>query len=208
MSQLKLKASNRKDNEKAKELLKGGWIPAVIYNHGKTDHIRVSSKEVDQLFSHGISESTLINLNIDDKEDTAFIKDYQLHPLTSKILHIDFYRITFGEKIRTKVPLAFVGKCIGVKEGGILETFLHEVEIETFPKYLTPSLEIDISNLKIEDSIHIENIKLPPETKVLTEENLIVCQVLNSAKLVSQTESSSESAPEEESKKEVEQAKS
>ena len=172
-----------------KKVRKSGFVPAVIYNHGKTNEIQVSSSELANLFDHGITESTLINIKVGEEESqTAFIKDYQLHPVKENILHIDFFRVTFGEKIKTYIPIELIGKPIGVKEGGVLETFLHEVEIETFPRYLTSSLKVNIDHLKIGDSVHLEKIEIPPESKILMEGNPIVCQVSTSAKLESKIE--------------------
>ncbi len=185
---LKINAIKR-SREKPKQIRKAGFIPALIYNHGQTSEIQVASHDMNQLFNQGVTESTLIEVSLDGgKNETAFIKEYQVHPLSEDILHVDFFRVTFGEKIRTSIPIQLLGKPIGVKEGGVLETFLHEIEIETFPKYLRSSLEHDISKLNIGDSVHTEEIMIPPESKLLIEGNPIVCQVSTSAKLGSKIE--------------------
>ena len=201
---LTIKASKREETN-PKKVRNAGFIPALIYNHGKTEQIQVSASELYKLFDQGVTESTLININLGgDKDETAFIKEYQKHPLNEDILHVDFFRVTFGEKIRTSIPIQLEGKPIGVKEGGVLETFLHEVDIETYPRHLSSSLQHDISHLKIGDSIHIEDIKLPPESKILMDGNPIVCQVSTSAKLESTIEEALETTdetPEEEGEK-------
>ena len=138
-----------RSGKKAAQLRREGVIPAVIYNHGKTDHIEVNKKQLVSLFSKGVSESTLIELNISGKIETVFVKDYQRHPVTSEILHLDFFRITLGEKIRTHISIEFTGKPKGVLLGGLFEVFLHQVEIEIDPKDLSSSLVVDVSNLEI-----------------------------------------------------------
>lgn len=183
MQAIELNAQARDIKQKARNIRHTGNIPAVLYNHGKTDHIQVDAKDIMHMFAHGVSESQLINIKLEGKSEAAFVKDYQVHPLSEEILHIDFYRITYGEKLRTYVPIHLVGKSVGEKEGGVLETFLHEVEVETYPKNMVASFEVDISHLEIGDSIHVEDIKLPEETKVLVEGNPIVCQISVSAKL-------------------------
>ena len=188
MDNLTLKAENRNTKVKAKDLRAKGIIPAVISNHGKTESVQVSSGEVHKLFTSGISESTLIDLKLGSESETVFIKDYQLHPVTDEILHVDFYRITAGEKIKTNIPLHLVGKAVGIKEGGVLEHFLHDIEIETFPRFLVPSIDVDISALKIGDAIHIKDLKLNEEIKILVEGNPTICHVSPPAKLEVETE--------------------
>ena len=174
--QLKLEFKTR-SAKKAAQLRREGTIPAVIYNHGKTDHIEVDKKELVHLFSKGISESTLIELNSQGKKETVFIKDYQKHPVTSEIIHLDFFRITVGEKIRTHINIELVGKPAGVKAGGSLDVFLHEVEIELYPKDLSSSLKLDISNLGVNQVLHISDIPVPKDAKILMDASVAVCQV-------------------------------
>lgn len=192
MEKMQLTVKNRNKEERASLLRQGGFVPGVIYNHGKSDSIKISQKDIQYLFSHGISESTLIEVDREGEKETAFVKDYQLHPVSDEILHLDLYRITYGEKIKTSIKINLVGKPEGVKEGGILETFLHEVEIETFPKHLVPSLDLDVSALKIGDSLHVSHLVLPPETKVLTEGDPSICAVAVSAKAVSEADTTTE----------------
>ncbi len=186
MPDIVITAEERQANENASQLRKNGWIPSVISSHGKTTNIKVNAKQMHDLFSHGISESMLIDVEYGGKKETAFIKDYQIHPVNDSLLHVDFFRITYGEKIRTNIPLVLVGKAAGIKEGGVLEIFLHELEIETFPRFLKPQLDIDISALKIGDTVFVADIELPPETKVLNEGNPIICQISVPARMTSE----------------------
>ncbi len=197
--------ANARSEGRVSNVRKAGFVPALIYNHGKTDKIQVKLAELNKLFLEGVTESTLIDINLDGgKSEIAFIKEYQIHPLSGDILHVDFFRVTFGEKIHTSIPIKLIGKPSGIKEGGVLEIFLHEIAIETFPKYLTSSLEHDISMLKIGDSVHMDEIKIPPKSKFLMEGNPIICQVSTSAKLESKIEDipPSDDNTEEESKEE------
>ncbi len=196
-----------RSNKTSKQLRRESIIPALIYNHGKTDHIEMDAKDINKLFASGISESTLIDLNLKGKTEVVFIKEYQLHPVTDVILHLDLYRITFGEKIKTHIAIELEGKPIGIREGGVLESFLHEVEIEIFPKYLTSSLKIDISHLKIGHSIHVRDLTPPPESKILMESNSTICQISASAKLESEVVSEQPEEQEEELEKDKEEKK-
>lgn len=190
MEKVQLLVKGRDKEEKASQLRKQGFIPAVLYNHGKTDSIKVVKKDLRNLFSSGVTESTLIEVDFDGKKETAFVKNYQLHPVSDEVLHLDLYRVTFGEKIKTSIQINFVGKPEGVKEGGILETFLHEVEVETLPQHLVPSIDLDISSLKIGDALFMEDIPLASEIEILVEGNPILCSVAISAQTISDDEDS------------------
>ena len=200
MEKMSLTINARDEKITAKALRRSGKTPVVLYNHGETAHYQIDSTVIRKLFSRGVSESTLIDININGNVETAFIKDYQVHPVSEEILHLDFYRITAGEKIKTNIAIQLNNKPIGVKEGGVLEVFMHDVEIETYPRHLKPALEVDISELKIGDSIHVSDIPLPEETKIMIEGNPIVCNVSVTAKL--SAEEGEEVAPEEASSEE------
>lgn len=182
MEKKKLKAVSREPKINGRNLRRKGVIPAVIYNHGKADAIQVSAVDAGFLFAHGVSESTLIDLELNGKTETVFIKDYQKHPVNDEVIHLDFYRITANEKLRTHINIHLLGRPQGVKEGGILETFLTGVEYETFAQHLTPSLDIDISHLQIGDSIHVKDIALPPDSRILMDPNTVVCHVAQAVK--------------------------
>jgi large subunit ribosomal protein L25 len=177
MQELIIEAERREAKEKVSNVRKSGMIPAVIYNHGNTEHLKVNEKVIQKMFSTGISESQLIDLKIGDKSEKIFIKDYQVDPVSSKVLHLDFFRITYGEKIKTHIPIHIEGKSIGEKEGGILEVFLHEIELEILPKDLMPSITVDINNLKMNEGIHVNDLKLPESARILVEGNPIICHI-------------------------------
>ena len=177
MEELIIKAQPRDTKLTGKNLRKQGIVPAVIYNHGKTDQLQITEEEIKTIFSHGVSESQLYDVEWGDKKERAFIKDYQVHPLTSKVVHVDFYRITYGEKVKTNIPVHLTGKSLGEKEGGILEIFLHDIELEILPRDLVKQIDVDISHLKIDDVLHVNDLTLPESAKVLVEGNPVVCSV-------------------------------
>jgi len=182
MEQIIVKAERRDESKSGSHYRKEGFIPAVIYNHGKTEHIKINTKEMKKKLAAGVSESVLYDIEIDGKSDKAFIKDYQTHPLSGEILHLDFFRITFGEKVKTHIPVHLTGKSIGEKEGGILEIFMHDIELELLPKDLVPSINIDISHLKLGEGIHLKDVKLPESAHLLTDENPVLCHISVPAK--------------------------
>lgn len=183
-----LKAQERDMNQTGKQLRRTGFIPAVIYNHGNTEHLMINEKDVKPILAGGVSESKLIDIEHGGKKETVFIKDYQVHPVTNDIVHFDFYRITYGEKVKTHISLRIVGKSLGEKEGGVLETFLHDIELEILPKELIPHIDIDISELKVGDAIHVEDLPLPESAKIMSEGNPIICHIAIPRKVAAESE--------------------
>jgi large subunit ribosomal protein L25 len=148
-----------------------GFVPAVLYAHGSTETLNVPVKAFKSIFKGHISESVLLDLNITNKQEDsklqAFVKDYDVDPVTSELMHIDFYKITADEKIRTVVKIEIEGTPKGVREGGVLEVFERELEIECLPKDLPERVVVDVSNLGINDSIHVADIKIGESVKFL-----------------------------------------
>ena len=187
MNQLVIDGEKREIVTKGNNLRKSGIVPAVLYSHGKTEHIQVQAKMINKRFSQGVSESTIFTLKIDGQEQPAFIKDFQRHPVSEDIMHVDFFKVTFGEKIRTHINIELQGKPVGVKEGGALETFLHEIDIEAFPKDLQSVISVDISHLKIGEALHVKDLPIPETFKVYTDLNATVCNVSFTASFEAKT---------------------
>lgn len=136
-----------------------GNVPGVYYFHGnEAIHLLFDGAKLTQ-FLHG--RRGLIDLKIEGEKEPlkCFLKDYQFNPVTDTPIHVDFQGVKMGEKIVVDVPLVVVGTPAGVKAGGILEHITRELEIECLPKYLPETLEVDVTELEIGDSIHIEDLK-------------------------------------------------
>ncbi|HPQ53837.1 MAG TPA: 50S ribosomal protein L25/general stress protein Ctc [Spirochaetota bacterium] len=170
----------------------GGFIPAVMYSHGESEALQVSAKDFSTMFKGHISESVLIDLNIKGKSgsdgDKVFIKDYQVDPVTDKVIHLDFYKITAGEKITTKVPVELVGTPTGARKGGILEHMERDLEIECLPRNLREKIEIDVTNLEIGESIHIKDLKEYEGVEFLGDGDRIIVAVLAPTKATEKEE--------------------
>ncbi|MCD6396659.1 MAG: 50S ribosomal protein L25 [Spirochaetaceae bacterium] len=150
----------------AARLRREGKIPAVIYGHNKPVHISVGEKEFDSKF-HTISENTLITIIVDDKEYEVLVKDSQENMMMGKITHIDFFEVERGKTLKTRIPVYLIGTSVGVKEGGMLEQHLHEIDIECLPKDIPEKIEVDISNLKLGEAIHVSALELSEDVKIL-----------------------------------------
>src|SRR5258708_22406037 len=108
--------------------------------------------------------STILNLKVGDETQAAILKDVQRHPFKNAVVHVDFQRVEESEKIRISIPLHFSGAAVspGVKsQGGIVSHMRNEVEISCLPKDLPEFIEVDISGLSLNESIHLSQLKVP-----------------------------------------------
>jgi large subunit ribosomal protein L25 len=169
-----LRAGRRKTV--AGRLRKAGRIPAVVYGAIEPMAITVDAREFRSNFKR-ITENTIIELRLPEGAHEVLVKDYQRDNLTGEILHIDFYEFKKGVTLRTRVPLRLIGNPIGVKEGGILETLLHSLEVECLPKDLPEELTLDINELVLGKALHVRDLQLPEGVKSLVSPDQVVCIV-------------------------------
>ena len=185
MEEIILDAELRTDlgRGKVKDLRDKGFVPAVVYREGKeAQSIKVSSGELIRLLHQHRLENAVINLKI--KEDkkaqrACLIKEIQHDPVRGNIVHVDFYEVSLTEVIKVNVPVIVKGESAGVKQdGGSLETILWEIEVECLPKDIPGEIEIDVTNLKIGDSIHVKDIKIAASVKILNSPEETVLHVV------------------------------
>jgi large subunit ribosomal protein L25 len=184
LEQIDLKAQVRKKIGKgpARVLRREGRIPAVLYGP-KTDAMMLSIdfKEFEQIVKKANVGSVLLNLQIQNGETftrPAMIKELQTNPVSGAFVHVDFYEIDMQRKINVNVPVAIRGKSVGVEEGGMLQIVRREIEVFCLPTAIPKSIEVDISDLAIGDSIHVREIALPGDVELPEEIDFTVITVL------------------------------
>jgi large subunit ribosomal protein L25 len=146
---------------------RNGQIPAIVYGISATQHIAVDAEDFKVKFRY-ISENTIIPMQIGDKKIDVLLKEYQHDIVRDKILHLDFYEIKQDKKIHAKVPVKLLGQAIGQRDGGVVDHLLHEIDLECMPRFMPKQVELDISGLKIGDSLHVSNIKPLENIKFLS----------------------------------------
>ncbi len=179
MNQSVLKAVPRKETTKGElnQLRAKGNIPAVIYGGGQAaTHVFLDEKEFLRVAS-GISESTILGIDIEGKKVRAFVKARQRENLSNRIIHVDLLEVVSGRILHARVPLHLVGSPVGVKDGGILENPAHEVEVECDPDHLPEKIEVDVSDLRANHSIHVRDLPAMTGVKVLSSPELVVAVV-------------------------------
>lgn len=185
MEELFLDAEIREEigKGKTKGLRDKGFIPAVIYADGKDAlSLKLSHRQLVQLVHQHRIEGVIINLNIKDdkkhKSRPCLIKEIQHDPVHGEIVHVDFNQISLTKEIKVNVPIVAKGEPVGVKlEGGSLEHALWEIEVECLPVNIPKDIEIDVSLLKLGESIHVRDITVPTGVKILNDPGAIVLSV-------------------------------
>ncbi len=157
-------------------LRRTGKIPSIIYGHNEPVSIAVDEHEFNTKFKT-VSESTIITLQSEEKSYDVVVKDYQEDILMGKIIHIDFYEVERGKALKTHLPVHFFGTPVGVREGGLLETVAHMLEIECLPKDLPSEVVIDISNLELGHSVHVSDIPEIEGVKYLAASDQVICTI-------------------------------
>ncbi len=176
-----LAATTRSElGKQVKKLRVTGKVPAIVYGHGSTpEPITLDSQVVEKVYSHAGSNK-IVELKVSDaKAQNVLFYDVQHDSRTGAITHADLYRVRMDEKIRTEVPLHYVGESTAVYqlEGTLLKN-LETIEIEALPADLPESIEVDISILDdFEKTIHVRDLIIPSGVTLLTEEEELVAKV-------------------------------
>jgi len=179
-----LEASQRKSTGKgqARALRRQGLIPAVLYGP-KTESmlLTISDFDLGKIHKESGGDHAILNLVIKNggmQNRTAIIKDMQTAPVTRQCLHVDFYEISLDEEITLKVPVELTGKSKGVERGGFLQLVRHGLEISCLPADIPDKIEVDVSDLDIGDSVHVEDISLGEKLTLQFDSNFTVVTVV------------------------------
>jgi len=182
---IELKANIRNSTGKcqARALRRAEKMPAVLYGPGTEPVLlSVSIKDLEKALKKSTASQALLNLTIHNGENTsrpAMIKELQIHPVSRNYQHIDFYEISMDRKIRVKIPVTVKGKPRGVEEGGILQIIRRELEILCLPTEIPETIEIDITDLDIGDSIHVKEIPLQGDIEIPADVNFTVITIVS-----------------------------
>jgi large subunit ribosomal protein L25 len=139
-------------------------VPAILYGAGKEpEQLTLHHKDVLRASRHEAIFSSILTLDIDGKKQQAVFKAMQRHHTKPRIMHIDFQRIKASEKLTMMIPLHFAGEeiCPGVVAGGIISHAIPSIEIRCLPAHLPPFIEVDVSKLELDQTLHLSDIKLP-----------------------------------------------
>jgi len=165
--QVKLAVQQRTETGRnaVKKIKDAGFIPAVIYsNKAESLNLKVNEREITNLLGQAAGENILVDLAVEGQDDNrlALIQEVQHHPVSRRILHVDFHAISANETIEANVPVEPVGEAVGVKtHGGLLEQLVWTIAVRTLPRNLPEIIQVDVTDLNIGQPFHIKDIKLP-----------------------------------------------
>jgi large subunit ribosomal protein L25 len=175
---LTLEVKTRDSKESPDDIRKKGLVPAIFYGRAEeATPITVDALKFSRVFREA-GETTIVTLKGDGVEKDTLIHDVQVHPVTGKPLHADFYVLEKGKKITINIPLEFEGQAPAEKLGHIIVKALHEIEIEVAPQELPKHLSVDLSKLEnVGDHILASQIPLPPSAELKTGGDEIVVSI-------------------------------
>ncbi len=178
---VQLKAQSRTTGGKgaARAMRRSGQVPAVIYGRGRDPaRLTVDATELGRLLERIVPASTIVELTLDGATVRTLIREVQRHPVRPGVVHVDFYEIHAGEKIRLEIPIHCVGIPEGVRnQGGTLDQVIRSVEIAVLPADIPEKVELDVTALLIGKSLHVSDLTIP-NAEILMDPSLTVATVV------------------------------
>ena len=178
-----LKAQKRDDLGKgaSRSLRRAGRVPAVLYGRDRDSiHLSVDAHEAEHLF-HSISvDNTIVEIAVEGDRSPypTLVREIQTHPWRDSLVHIDFLQIQEGVEVDLEIPVELVGVPVGVRlGGGVLEQIVHELEVRCIPSKIPESFTLDVSELQINDSLHVSDIPLTEGVEILMSPEQTICAV-------------------------------
>ena len=163
----------------ARRVRAAGKIPAVVYGAGQASvAVTVDPRIITKILHSDSGHNTIFDLDVAGAQVKAMVVDWQHDPVKGALLHIDLKRIAMDKAIQVSVPIQLIGVPLGVKtQGGILEHVLREVEVECLPSDIPGHLDVDVSALEINGSVHVSDLPHTAKIKFLSDEGLTVAHV-------------------------------
>jgi large subunit ribosomal protein L25 len=174
-AQISAKARAELGSRANKRLRDAGFLPGVIYGHKEAVvPVTLPRKEVVGHLKHG---THLFELGLDGHNETVLVKEVQYDHLGAEVLHVDFARVSLDEEVDVTVPLELKGEPKGEKDGGVLQQIVSELELRCRVTDIPDVIKHDVSEMALNDVVHIKDLKLPPNVKAMQDEDLIVATV-------------------------------
>ncbi len=179
--ELKAEARSMTGKKGAKACRNNGQLPGIIYGRGSESRaLAVHPKQLEKALHTHAGSNVIIKLAFGDETDSVnvIVKELQVDNIKGIMRHVDFYQIALDEVIRSAVQFKMVGESPGVKEGGVLEHILWELEVECLPMDIPAFIEADISELEIGDSVSVSQVSVPEAVTVITDPNAKIAHVV------------------------------
>ncbi|HEY2119706.1 MAG TPA: 50S ribosomal protein L25 [Candidatus Acidoferrum sp.] len=165
----------------ARRLRVSGKVPATLYGgKGEAIALAVNTKQVTAILRSETGHNTLFQVDLAGKHEPAIVKDWQVDPVSGRLLHVDLLRIAMDVRMKVKVPIHTFGEPAGVKvDGGVYEVVTREVEIECLPSDIPTEFKVDISGLRLNQNLRASDLPLDPnKMKLLTDPDRVLSHVV------------------------------
>ncbi len=178
MTTLKVQERTEFTNSARRKVREQGQVPAVIYGKSTdTKSISLDSIELIKTLREG-GRNTIIKLDLNGKSHSVMLYEMQTDPLKNEIVHADFHVVNLKEDVEVEVPITLTGDAAGVKDGGVLQQPMYQVSITAKPGDIPQSIEVDITELGVNDTLTIKDVKVSDKYKLNHEEDEVVASIL------------------------------
>ena len=191
MKSVSISAEKRVDlgKKEAKALRAAGKVPCIVYGGENILHFSATETAFNNLVY--TPNVYAVAIDIEGTTVNALIKDIQFHPVTDRIIHVDFIELTPGKEVNTEIPVLINGNAIGVRNGGKLRKTLRKLSVRSTPENLPDAITLDISNMKIGDKIYVRDINAD-KFDILTSGNAVVVAIKTARNVVEEVEEDAE----------------
>jgi len=183
MAQIIVQGAPRKERGKneARRLRQGGNVPAVLYGgEGEALTLAVNAKQVTAILRSSTGHNTLFQVDLAGKQEPAIVKDWQVDPVSGRLLHVDLLRVAMDVRMKVKVPVHTFGDPAGVKvQGGVYEVVVREVEVECLPADIPTEFRADVSGLMLNQSLRASDLSFDKnKIRLLTDPTAVLAHVV------------------------------
>jgi len=187
LNNIELQAATRTvtGNSPSRALRRQGRVPAILYGPAAESRmLSVDTRDMENIIKEGKVGRSIFNLAIDGGKETkaTMIKELQTHPVDRRLIHIDFYEVDMARKVRVHVPVVTTGKAIGVESGGMLQIIRRELDVLCLPNAMPQAITIDISNLDVGQSVHVEDIQVGSDIEIPHDVNFTILTISSQMK--------------------------
>ncbi len=207
---LNVKRREARGKSVARRLRREGLMPGIVYGLREPLPLSFDPKALEGILGTEAGENVIFDLKLGDEDEpqrSVMVKELQRDIPSGVLLHADFLEVRMDREVTVRVPVVLRGEAPGVKEGGVLSHHVWEVEIECLPGRIPTEVAVDVSDLKVGDAIHVKELALGDDIRVLTNPDEVVATVSMVAAEVpveAEVPAEAEEAPEEEAAPEVE----
>lgn len=180
-----VECQKRPEGSKPKALRREGRIPAVLYGHKGAESVEltVDAKEAETLLKKAGVNHTPVKVKVPELNwsGTTIIREVQTHPWKNKVYHLSFFSLARQDSVQLVVPLNLVGESAGVKEGGIMDQVMTEIQVQCAPDSIPEAIEIDVSNMELGYTMHLHELVVPESVTLLDDVERTVLSIVTPA---------------------------